>query len=516
MFAWYLTSDICYVYLDDIEISKGQSTSVSTQQLRNSTWITRGWTLQELIAPDRVQFFSSDWIECGTRSTLAQSLFEITNIDLDILQRMPRANEHEWLYSLSVSKRMSWAAARETTRPEDTAYCLLGIFNVNMTMLYGEGLTKAFHRLQEEIMKYSTDQTILAWDPSVKDKSSTMGVLADSPSAFKDGSRIEVYEHKEQFEMTNKGLRIAPHLYGVQSVFPDDAQYTKKMKVAALNCFYVDDPSGQIGIVITADDDTASVYSRVMLGPEVIAAKFLMASHEQDKRVEFAHHRHMQEMGYVYEKNMFRGVDSGLSLIRDRIQNIEGYLQNQEQRIGSIYITHILARGRREHSKAITFYIKPIKLHEVKRGGVFSLYCSSVGPRSLDTAENEGGYINANQPTVEICLLERLDATGSPDSLCRFIISRSDSNPMRLQIAEVHCHCNDSCPRSSEGLRDLRCSNYGFSVKVKFAIERVRGVEYNNILFEVWKDGRRRENMKSKGFASKALNFNFKLKNKDP
>ncbi len=100
-------------------------------------------TLQELIAPDFVRFYSRDWTPCGSRTNLASPLHEVTNIDLEILRRSANTDRRGWLHSLSVSKRMSWASKRQTTRREDEAYCLLGLFGVSMPMLYGEGGPKA-------------------------------------------------------------------------------------------------------------------------------------------------------------------------------------------------------------------------------------------------------------------------------------------------------------------------------------------------------------------------------------
>jgi hypothetical protein len=151
MFRWYMHASICYAYLKDViwdsngEISK----------LEQSRWFTRGWTLQELIAPPVLEFYSQDWSIIGTRHKFRAELSKITNIDEAVLRKSRP------LQSISIAKRMSWAANRETTRPEDIAYSLMGVFGVNMPLLYGEGEISAFHRLQEEIMKNSTDQSIL-------------------------------------------------------------------------------------------------------------------------------------------------------------------------------------------------------------------------------------------------------------------------------------------------------------------------------------------------------------------
>ena len=126
-----------------------------------SRWFTRGWTLQELLAPTRLQFFDRDWKSFGTKFDLIDNISTITKIDLYALTGGD-------LSRLSVARRMSRVGNRQTTRLEDMAYCLLGIFGINMPLLYGED-AKAFIRPQEEILKITDDQSIFAWrDPTAK------------------------------------------------------------------------------------------------------------------------------------------------------------------------------------------------------------------------------------------------------------------------------------------------------------------------------------------------------------
>lgn len=153
MFSWYKNAQVCYTYFSDVFIVVDQTQQ--RKQITKSRWFTRGWTLQELLAPSHIIFYSNDWQSLGTKAELSDLLSEITNIDMDILHGLD-------LHFASVSKKMSWASSRETSRIEDIAYCLLGIFNVNMPLLYGEQ-NKAFHRLQEEILKASYDASLFAW-----------------------------------------------------------------------------------------------------------------------------------------------------------------------------------------------------------------------------------------------------------------------------------------------------------------------------------------------------------------
>lgn len=170
MFRWYQNSEVCYAYLFDFESVEDVSGA-----LARSRWFTRGWTLQELIAPPKLIFYTSTWNYLGTKEDLRDEISKITGIDVEVLMG---AN----LESFSVAKRMSWASKRTTTRVEDVAYSLLGIFDVNMPMLYGEG-ERAFIRLQEEIMKHSDNHSIFAW--SCNDDG-PRGLLAKTPAMFEN------------------------------------------------------------------------------------------------------------------------------------------------------------------------------------------------------------------------------------------------------------------------------------------------------------------------------------------
>ncbi|KAF2166495.1 hypothetical protein M409DRAFT_36723, partial [Zasmidium cellare ATCC 36951] len=156
MFRWYEKAAVCYAYMSDVLKPPDGVDGASRQPFEQSRWFTRGWTLQELIAPSKVMFYDCHWNCLGEKSALADSIYKITNIPLSILRQNQPLND------ASIAMRMSWAAKRQTTRIEDEAYCLLGIFDVNMPMLYGEG-SKAFSRLQYEILQSSDDQTIFAW-----------------------------------------------------------------------------------------------------------------------------------------------------------------------------------------------------------------------------------------------------------------------------------------------------------------------------------------------------------------
>ncbi|RYP59385.1 hypothetical protein DL770_010212 [Monosporascus sp. CRB-9-2] len=181
MYLWYQNAKLCYAYLADVSSDTvNHPASFTDSEFSRSKWFKRGWTLQELIAPPELIFLNRKWQKVGTKSTLQQDIFKTTGIPVGIL------SGSDDLETASVAQRMSWAANRETSRLEDLAYCLMGIFGVNMPLIYGEG-RRAFLRLQEEIMKISDDHSIFAW----KSKDDTHGgLLATSPEAFKSSANI--------------------------------------------------------------------------------------------------------------------------------------------------------------------------------------------------------------------------------------------------------------------------------------------------------------------------------------
>ena len=157
MYRWYQESGVCYAYLADVLSKADDHQSIArSSEFSECRWFTRGWTLQELIAPSTVIFFDQKWQEIGTKSSLRQPISEITGIPDSILLG-------DDLERASIAQRMSWASGRESTRVEDGAYCLMGIFFVNMPLLYGEG-ERAFIRLQEEIIRVSDDHSLFAWE----------------------------------------------------------------------------------------------------------------------------------------------------------------------------------------------------------------------------------------------------------------------------------------------------------------------------------------------------------------
>ncbi|EXF77987.1 HET domain-containing protein [Colletotrichum fioriniae PJ7] len=266
MYRWYRDSQVCYAYLEDVQQADDPSSFDS--QFSNSRWFTRGWTLQELLAPETVEFFDAAWEKLGTRSSLAPKIEPITSIPADILKRYDVSSN---IGCAKIAMRMSWAARRQTTRVEDRAYSLLGIFGVNMPLLYGEG-ERAFERLQIEIMKQSSDDSILAWalegehkpKPTVPRDDTVMFLsperaLARCPDEFAwwtSTQPVGFYANNPCMEMTTRGLRVTLPVLKVRI----------NLSYGVLNCM-MDNNFDQFLAVTLHHTDVANEYERSMDDP---------------------------------------------------------------------------------------------------------------------------------------------------------------------------------------------------------------------------------------------------------
>jgi hypothetical protein len=230
MFRWYRDAQVCYAYLSDVPKAEEDHWSPDSA-FRQSKWFTRGWTLQELLAPAIAIFYDKNWAELGTKSCLENLLTSITGVEAF-------CNYQE----ACIAQKMSWASRRVTTRVEDIAYCLLGLFDVNMPTIYGEG-EKAFMRLQLEIIKQSDDESIFAWtdkDLEGSHQYTRSGLLASSPSSFQDSGDVTLVAPNHStfhapFTMTNKGLRIQLILNPLR--WDNDTHSTMTAKVHKLDLF---------------------------------------------------------------------------------------------------------------------------------------------------------------------------------------------------------------------------------------------------------------------------------------
>jgi hypothetical protein len=202
MYAFYNRAAICYVYLYDV---------LSLKDFEQSSWFSRGWTLQELLAPSKLHFFNHKWESIGSKRQLAPKIEKITGIPRKALRNFS-------LDEYCVAEKLSWSAKRITTREEDCAYCLFGLFQINMPLLYGEG-ARAFQRLQEEIMKISTDMSIFLWQGPAVD---AFGMLASNPSCFSDipenvrsmsRNCTDLFSMSEGWSLNNAGISIQASIY---------------------------------------------------------------------------------------------------------------------------------------------------------------------------------------------------------------------------------------------------------------------------------------------------------------
>ncbi|GJP98587.1 ankyrin repeat-containing protein [Aspergillus niger] len=241
MYHWYQKAGVCYAYLADIQ---------SKDEFTKSKWFTRGWTLQELIAPSRVVFLNREWEMLGDKTDLRDEISIFTGIPANIL------SGEEDLEMSSVAQRMSWAAKRETSRVEDRAYSLMGIFNVNMPLIYGEG-ENAFIRLQEEIMRISDDQSLFAWVSS----HNRGGLLATFPDAFAHCHNIvrsnPFGTRGSSFSMSSTGVHLDLGFIGVQG---------GGLGLAILNCTEETRGIKAIGIYLRDLSLTMNLFKRVHSG----------------------------------------------------------------------------------------------------------------------------------------------------------------------------------------------------------------------------------------------------------
>lgn len=217
MWDYYFKSAYCVAYLVDVK------DRMDHQQFQQSEWFARGWTLQELLAPKFVVFCTHQWDIIGTKdlpSDFSTIIEQATGIKQRFLLgrlRIPEA---------CAAQKLQWASKRVTTREEDEAYCLLGLLEVNIPLLYGEGRLKAFLRLQEEFIRRSDDETIFAWTRSVPDDAEwKVGILAARPEWFSSDDSTERitddhdhYRARPPYTVTNKGLQFAAEGVSLKSL----------------------------------------------------------------------------------------------------------------------------------------------------------------------------------------------------------------------------------------------------------------------------------------------------------
>ncbi|KAI4210636.1 MAG: hypothetical protein LQ351_006515 [Letrouitia transgressa] len=216
MFRWYRDAACCFAYLWDVDGNGDAGPPLrrkkSEGQEEYSEWFSRGWTLQELLAPQNLLFFDRRWNELGNRRTLAAEVQSATGIPVKYVTDFAN-HAHE----ASVAMKMSWMARRRTTKAEDTAYCLFGIMGVSMDVRYGDG-RKEFLRFQDKIMREPglQDESIFAWRSiyplGYPEGSKHSGLLAAWPDAFEHSGSVrlrpEKYRSRGPYGLTKDGLRL--------------------------------------------------------------------------------------------------------------------------------------------------------------------------------------------------------------------------------------------------------------------------------------------------------------------
>ena len=237
MFGWYQRAQVCYAYLSDVEIKEKSGSSAN---IRGSRWFTRGWTLQELLAPASLVFYDKNWIDIGTKRSLQEEISSETGIKINHLFNHMDA---------CIAVKLSWASRRRTARREDIAYCLLGLFDLNMPLLYGEG-EKAFFRLQYELLQNGgDDESIFAWesreDPLLRRFS---GLLAPSPALFAFSGDIEKLEIPSGYRLASNLTRKS--MLAVVSV-PKGSFPPHKLPHVILHCRRLGEDKTCLGIAVT-------------------------------------------------------------------------------------------------------------------------------------------------------------------------------------------------------------------------------------------------------------------------
>lgn len=280
MWTWYAGCKECYAHLADVEAgteavdssgNSGEPSFLQREAFKASNYFNRAWTLQELLAPKKLMFYSEDWQEIGDRTQWTSVITEATGIHQKALDGQVSS-----LNDFSIAQRMSWAWNRKSTRPEDIAYSLFGIFDVNMPLLYGEGQKKAFWRLQEAIMKESVDQSLFTWEPEIPNRATPIdaeeertielvGPLAHHPRLFRNAGNIHWHRVRGRpaSSMTGTtGLRLTVPIMQVPN--SEDV-------IALLDCYQIpgdggdDNQGARLGIYVKEKDihDEGDQFDRI-------------------------------------------------------------------------------------------------------------------------------------------------------------------------------------------------------------------------------------------------------------
>ncbi|KAK5703425.1 hypothetical protein LTR17_022109 [Elasticomyces elasticus] len=248
---------VCYALLSDVTRSDDKVWDEAHTSLINCRYFSRGWTLQEMLAPRHVKFFAEDWTPLGLLSDISVLATRASGVPQKVLNGETKVAE------CSIAQRLSWASPRTTTKIEDTAYCLLGILGVSMDLRYGEG-DQAFVRLQEAILMKSSDLSVLAWTDA--DPAKAIDLLAHSPLNFRNCHDVIHYatlEASSEHWRTDKGLKGSFAVYTVNGCEDDEDM---DVKYVSLGCSHESFPEHIMALRVSAAipaekfESTLSVY----------------------------------------------------------------------------------------------------------------------------------------------------------------------------------------------------------------------------------------------------------------
>jgi Heterokaryon incompatibility protein (HET) len=411
MFNWYKKSAICYAYLFDYSAPASQP--LDLDQLKASKWFTRGWTLQELIAPSVVVFYNRLWEDIGSKAGRQDILSEITRISTKVLAG-------EDLSLSSVAQRMSWASMRKTTREEDAAYCLLGIFGVNIPLMYGEGGKEAFIRLQETIMLKSDDHSLFAWKQQAGSAARTgQGLLASSPAFFAESASFVQNRgsgSRSSYSMTNRGLCIELSLtckvHGGDHMAFFGCEDSADHSIIGIHLAVL--PDGRF--LRTALDQLPrqeSLRHTSHKKPPILTTLYIPQQYLSEDRITWGHHFRVVkkvstdlENRNVYTKDVFKGVAS--SILPRPIQSMIQPAYKSSP-LG-FYLASTTLAGRTDSNDSLEFDLKVGGLAGLLFGSVTSRAASKLVPSSrlpfvaivIGFDQEEGAYCDILDVSEEI------------------------------------------------------------------------------------------------------------------
>ncbi|KAL6901193.1 heterokaryon incompatibility domain-containing protein [Trichoderma evansii] len=437
MFKWYKNSEIAYAFLEDYPSPKIEKTPLSTTSVGfgHSRWFTRGWTLQELIAPPRLEFYNKSWEKIAEKTAVAKSLAVITGIDAFVLDGSGP------LQQVSVGRRLSWAASRETTREEDLAYCLFGLFDVNMPLIYGEG-ERAFLRLQEHILQQSDDHTIFAWraaTPST-DPDMAYGLFAKSPRDFHNfvdkSQRRGLPEYKihsrfdrltrvwgskvpqDPITMSNKGIHVTSLVKDLRKPWASG-----DLVILLLNCCFDANPSATAGIYLKRLG--ADRYARVR-GNELARvhpdANTTLASVCGIKSTSDIIGLYFEEpwttMTRVLEESLEEEISQmGTELVRKRYQN-------------AFYLKRNLLQGNKPFHGSQLRQMLIMDSHEIWRSFRF------------DVKSHDGDLVMKTYPNFKAVLV--FESSGHETSFLLFLVTRINNRNYEYDVDAVSLTPDDA------------------------------------------------------------------------